>query len=83
MTRKIVTLTGLAKIIGRHRNQVRSYRLQPDFTDETGNEYWGEKTAQKIAQRVAEARAAFHGQGTKIKIRGLKRKKRVNKLEKK
>ena len=81
MTRRIVTLTGLAKIIGRSRNQVRSYRLQPDFIDEHDCEYWKEETAQKIKQHVAEARETYRGRGTRLKIRGIQRKKRVKKVE--
>jgi cytochrome c2 len=80
MTRRIVTLPGLAKIVGRHKNQVRRYRLEPDFVDEHNREFWKEETAQKIKEKIADARAAFHGRGTKIKIRGLKRKKRIRKI---
>jgi hypothetical protein len=82
MTKKIVTLTRLAEIIGRHRNQVRAYRLRPDYVDENGCEYWTEKTAQRIAQKVAEAKAAYQpGYGRKIELSGLKRKKRRKVVE--
>ena len=71
MTRKIVTMTGLAEMVGRHRNMVYRYRLQPDYVDEDGRGYYSLKTAEKLAEKVREYQP---GKGRRMKLRGLKRK---------
>ena len=81
MTKKIVTLTKLAEMVGRHRNQLYTYLeekgLKPQYTDENGRKYWSEKTALEIVEAVREAKADFHpGRGKKIEILGLKRKRK-------
>jgi excisionase family DNA binding protein len=79
VTKRIVSIKGLAKLTGTHRTRLHDYiregRIKPEYVDDSGHGYWGDGTAKRIATVLAEERATLRrGPGRKIELSGLKRK---------
>ena len=75
MTKRIVSVKGLAEMTGTHRTRLHDYlregRLKPEYQDDSGHGYWSITEAKKIAEKIAKARSELRrGPGQKLDIGG-------------